>query len=90
MYLVIDETQEKYIVFDSLKYNTNITSITGNFIIIKGPPKEQGTILSDVCEETCKLNLKHKYYYLQIEVIDNGFLKLENITYIQSDLLYNN
>ncbi|MGV8087420.1 MAG: BspA family leucine-rich repeat surface protein [Candidatus Woesearchaeota archaeon] len=84
IYLVSNKTKEKYIVFDSKKYDTNIISITGNLFVIKGDPGEKGVRITGICDETCKLQIAPEETYLEIIVGDTGFINIGEITYSQA------
>jgi|GEM_PF-2539264 len=83
VYLVMNDTSAKYLVFDSKKYEENIVSVTGNLFIIKGTPGIQGTALKDICDETCKIEADPKNTHLEIVVGEKGFIRIDNIVYTQ-------
>ncbi len=83
IYLVSNITRERYLVFDSKKYDTNIISIAGNVFIIKGDPEKTGTSIINLCDETCKINLDPKEVYLEIVVHNQGFIYIKEVIYDQ-------
>ncbi|MGV8171685.1 MAG: hypothetical protein ACP5OA_03260, partial [Candidatus Woesearchaeota archaeon] len=91
VYLVVNSTKAKYILFDSGKFDEDIVSITGNVFVIRGDPGTIGTRLSNYCDETCKLNIESGYgffngttdIYLLVEVTD-GSVDIESIKFTQA------
>ncbi len=83
IYLISNITKQRYLVFDSKKYDTNTISITGNLVIIRGDPEKTGTSINNLCDETCSLQIDPQGAYLEIEVENQGFVYLKDITYDQ-------
>ena len=83
IYLVVNSTGEKYLIFDSGKYDSKIISITGNLFIIKGDPGAKGIELRNVCDETCKISIDPSDVYVLVDVSSGGFVAIDDITYSQ-------
>ncbi|MGV8141670.1 MAG: S8 family peptidase, partial [Candidatus Woesearchaeota archaeon] len=87
IYFIVNNTGERYLLFDSRKHDKDVVSITGNIFVIRGTPGIEGTELDAVCDETCKIEIDSTNVYILVDIGEGGAIRIDNITYTQ--VLYN-